>query len=247
MANYLIIAGTSTIGTQLAENLLRSGHSIFITGREKSKIANLAEKLNVKYSILDATNFDDVDHIFELAKNEMGVLHGVVNFAGSLLLKPAHLTTKNEYSDVIAANLTSAFAVTAAAGKHLAKQNGGSSVVLISSAAALAGFPNHEAISAAKAGIIGLALSAAATYASSNIRFNVIAPGLVETHLTTSLTNNNFSRKASESMHALGRIGTPSDIASAICFFLNPENSWITGQILAVDGGLSRIHSKTRA
>lgn len=247
MANYLIIAGTSSIGSKLAENLLTAGHRVFLTGRDKSKTVNLAQQLKVKHAILDAINFEAVDHTFELAKNELGPLYGIVNCSGSLLLKPAHLTTQKEYADVITANLTTAFAVTAAAGKHLTKETGGGSVVLISSAAALSGFSNHEAIAAAKAGIIGLTLSAAATYAGNNIRFNAVAPGLVETNLTVPLTSNNFSRKASESMHALGRIGTPSDIAAAIYFFLNPENSWVTGQVLAIDGGLSHVHTKVRA
>lgn len=246
MANYLIIAGTSSIGTCLAENLLSAGHQVFITGRDESKTAAVAEKLNVNYAVLDATNFNNVDDAFEQAKNTLGTLYGVVNCAGSLLLKPAHLTSEKEYGDVIAANLTSAFAVTAAAGKHLKNESGGS-VVFISSAAALSGFSNHEAIAAAKAGIIGLTLSAAATYAGNNIRFNAVAPGLVETHLTTALTSNSFSRKASEAMHALGRIGTTADIASAIYFFLNPENNWITGQVLAVDGGLSCVHTRVRS
>ena len=123
----------------------------------------------------------------------------------------------------------------------------GGSVVLISSAAAMVGLSNHEAISAAKAGIIGLTLSAAATYASSNIRINAVAPGLVETSLTTSITQNEMSRKYSESMHALGRLGTPEDVARAVIFLLNPENTWITGQILGVDGGLSHIRAKAKA
>jgi len=85
----------------------------------------------------------------------------------------------------------------------------GGSVVLISSSAALTGLANHEAIAAAKAGIIGLTLSAAATYAGSNIRFNAVAPGLTQTPLTSSLINNESSRKISEAMHPLGRLGKP--------------------------------------
>jgi 3-oxoacyl-[acyl-carrier protein] reductase len=246
MESYLIVAGTSTIGTCVIEKLLSHGHKVFMTGRESSKTHEIAEKLNIPYAILDATDFTSVDETFALAKSKLGSLYGVVNCSGSLLLKSAHLTNEKEYSEVIAANLTTSFAVVSAAGKHLTKETGGT-VVLISSAAAMSGFSNHEAIAAAKAGIVGLTLSAAATYAGNNIRFNAVAPGLVETHLTTALTTNSFSRKASESMHALGRIGTPSDIASAIYFFLDPANAWITGQVLAVDGGLSKIHAKARA
>jgi 3-oxoacyl-[acyl-carrier protein] reductase len=199
---------------------------------------------NVSYSILDATNFNAVDDVFDVAKNTIGVLNGVVNCAGSLLLKPAHRTSQSEYEQVIAQSLTTAFAVVRSAGKYMAEEGG--SVVLLSSAAALAGVSNHEAIAAAKAGIVGLIYSAAATYASSHLRFNAVAPGLVETSLTAALTANEKSRNASIAMHALGRLGQPEDVASAIIFFLLPENSWITGQVLAVDGGLSTIRPKMK-
>ena len=102
---------------------------------------------------------------------------------------------------------------------------------------------NHEAIAAAKAGIIGLAQSAAATYARYNIRVNCVAPGLTRTPLTESLTRNEASLKSSVALHPLGRIGQPEEIASAICWFLAPEQSWVTGQVLAVDGGLSSVQS----
>lgn len=244
MANYIIIAGTSTIGFAVAQKLLSVGSGVLITGRDQNKTSQVAQDLNVPYSIGDATDFNWVNSTFELAKSEMGSLYGVVNCAGSLLLQPAHLTNQKSYDQVISANLTTAFAVTSAAGKHLTTEGG--SVVLVSSAAAITGITNHEAIAAAKAGIIGLTFSAAATYAPYRLRFNAIAPGLVETSLTSKLTANPLSRKASESMHPLGRLGTPQDIAAGILFFLNPDNDWVTGQILAIDGGLSRIHPKMK-
>jgi NAD(P)-dependent dehydrogenase (short-subunit alcohol dehydrogenase family) len=120
-------------------------------------------------------------------------------------------------------------------------------VVLISSAAAMEGLANHEAIAAAKAGILGLTLSAAASYAGQNLRVNAVAPGLTETPLTAALTGNETSRRVSEAMHALGRLGKPEDIARAIVFLLDPANNWITGQVLAVDGGLSRVRPKMKA
>lgn len=117
----------------------------------------------------------------------------------------------------------------------------GGSIVLLSSAASLEGIPYHEAIAAAKGGINALTLSAAATYASKKIRVNAIAPGLTKTRGTEFLFQNSDSLHFSEKMHPLGRLGTTSDIAQAVEFFLDPKNDWITGQILAVDGGLSKI------
>lgn len=231
MARFLVIAASSGIGKASVSLMKQAGHSVFTTARDASKITPDA--------FLDATDFDAVESIFKQA----GEFDGVVNCSGSLLLKPAHLTSKEHYQAVIDASLTTAFATIRAAGKYMSK---GGSVVLVSSAAAMKGFPNHEAIAAAKAGIIGLALSAASTYASQNLRVNVVAPGLTETPLTAALTSNETSRKFSEAMHALGRLGKPEEVARAVLFLLDPLNSWITGQVLAVDGGLSSLHSKVR-
>ena len=107
--------------------------------------------------------------------------------------------------------------------------------------AARAGLSNHEAIAAAKAGVIGLTLSAAATYARQHIRINCVAPGLVRSPLTRKLTESEAALKASTNMHPLGRIGEPSDVASALAWLLDPEQSWVTGQVLGVDGGLSSL------
>ena len=118
------------------------------------------------------------------------------------------------------------------------------SVVFVSSAAAQHGQVNHEAIAAAKAGVQGLALSAAASYARRGLRFNCVAPGLTDTPLTARITGNDMAAKASLAMHALGRFGQPDEIAAPIEFLLDPANSWITGQVLGVDGGLGSVWSK---
>ena len=226
MAYFLVIAASSGIGQETVSLLKQAGHSVFTTARDKNKI--------IPDMVLDSTDFDAVDYAFEKA----GEIDGVVNFSGSLLLKSAHLTSKEQYQEVIDASLTTAFATVHSAGKHM---NKGGSVVLLSSSAAMHGISHHEAIAAAKAGIIGLTISAAATYAPMNLRFNAVAPGLTETYLTAKLTSNETSRKFSENMHPLGRLGKPEDVARAIAFFLEPKNSWITGQVLAVDGGLSSV------
>ncbi|ARG98578.1 SDR family NAD(P)-dependent oxidoreductase [Legionella micdadei] len=231
MANYLVIAASSAIGQSVTTHLKSRGDRVFTTARDNRKIK--------PDFILDACDFDAVAEVF----HKIGTIDGVVNCAGSLLLKSAHTTTVEEFQASIDASLKTSFATIRAAGLMMKE---GGSVVLISSAAALVGLANHEAVAAAKAGIIGLAQAAAATYAPNNLRVNVIAPGMVNTPLTASLVNNQFALNASKMMHALGRIGTPEDIAQAILFLLSPETSWITGQVLAVDGGLSRVRPKMK-
>ena len=237
MARFLVIAASSGIGQATTVLLKAAGHSVFTTARDQSKI--------MPDAVLDATDFAAVEAVFKDAEAALGgPLDGVVNCSGSLLLKPAHLTSLDQYRAVIEASLTTAFATVRAAGKNMTS---GGSVVLISSAAAMEGLANHEAIAAAKAGILGLTLSAAASYAGQNLRVNAVAPGLTETPLTAALVGNEASRKFSENMHALGRLGKAEDIARAIVFLLLPENNWITGQVLAVDGGLSRVRPKMKA
>lgn len=230
MANFLVIAASSTLGRATCKLLQENGHRVYQTARSCDKIT--------PDSILDATNFEAVDAVFALAKQSLGYIDGVVNFAGSLLLKPASSINQEQYYQTIQSSLTTAFATVRSAAQHIDK---GGSVVLISSAAATIGLPNHEAISAAKAGVIGLMHSAAATYAHRNLRFNVVAPGLTATNLTEKIIQNKAALDYSLNMHPLGRIGKPEDIARSVLFFLDPKNDWITGQVLNVDGGLSTL------
>jgi NAD(P)-dependent dehydrogenase (short-subunit alcohol dehydrogenase family) len=174
-----------------------------------------------------------------MALDRFGRLDGAANCIGSVLLKPAHLTSDTEWHDTITTNLTSSFYLVRAASKAM-RQSGGS-IVLVSSAAARIGLANHEAIAAAKAGIIGLTLSAAATYAGRGIRVNAVAPGLVKSEMTRKLWETESAAAVSSQMHALGRLGEPEDIAKAIAWLLDPENNWITGQSIGVDGGLSSL------
>lgn len=243
MANYLLLSASSDIGTLCAKNLIENRHQIFITSRTQEKLESLKSSLNCNGKITDSTNFTEVDEAFSEATATLGNIDGVACFAGSVLLKPAHLTSEQEYQDIISANLTSAFACVRSAGKYL--KNGGS-VVLMSSAVAMHGLANHEAIACAKGGINSLAKSAASTYATKNIRFNVVAPGLTTTKLTAKITENETSRNYSTAMHSLGRIGAPQDIANAVIFLLDINNNFITGQVLAVDGGLSAVMPKIK-
>ena len=228
MANFLLMAASSDIGAATARRLRDAGHRVITTARDTSVIE--------PDMILDATDFDAVDR----AVSDAGELDGIAVFAGSMLLKPAHLTSRAQYDDIVAASLTTSFAAVRAAGKHLR----GGCVVLTSSAAALAGLSNHDAIAAAKAGVIGLTLSAAASYAARDLRINAVAPGLVRTRLTEGLTASETSRKVSEAMHPLGRLGEPDDVARAVEFLLDPANAWITGQVLGVDGGLGSLRPR---
>jgi NAD(P)-dependent dehydrogenase (short-subunit alcohol dehydrogenase family) len=234
----LIIGATGGIGRALASRLQGGGWQLILAGRKPDALRELADPMGMAHATVDARDFDAVDQLFA---THTGIT-AAVNLAGSILLKPAHSTSAREYEETIDQNLRTAFALVRAAGKHM-KQTGGS-VVLMSSCAAAIGLPNHEAISAAKAAVEGLTRSAAASYAGAGIRFNAVAPGLVDTPLASRITTNDGALKASIAMHPLGRIAKPDEIARMIAYLLDPSSSFITGQVFAVDGGLSRVKGR---
>lgn len=238
---YLILGAGGGIGSALARRLAAGGATLMLVGRREEPLAALASELGAQYSTADVTDFAEVDRVTDLAHAMIGRLDGVANCVGSLLLKPAHLTKAEEFHATIAANLTTAFAAVRSAARVM---TGGGSVVLCSSAAARMGLANHDAIAAAKAGVLGLTLSAAATYGSRGLRVNAVAPGLVRTPLTTRITSSAPASEASRSMHALGRLGEPEDVANLIAWLLGDQSSWVTGQCYGIDGGLGTVRSK---
>ena len=239
---HLIIGATGAAGSATTRLLAEAGATLAIAGRDEEALQALAEETGATAHPVDARDISAVGSVVEAVVGEHGRLDGVANLAGSVLLKPAHLTTAEEFHDTIATNLTSAFAVVRAAAP--AMRGTGGAIVLASSAAAQIGIANHEAIAAAKAGIIGLMRSAAATYGAKGVRVNAVAPGLVDAKMTARLVGNEAQAEASRKMHVLGRLGTGEDIARAVAFLLDPANDWITGQVLGVDGGLGQVRTR---
>lgn len=239
---YVLLGASGGIGSALARRLAERGARLFLAARRPEPLEELAREVGGSAFPLDATDSDAVERLVATAVEAGGRIDGIANCVGSLLLKPAHLTTDAEWSGTIQTNLGTAFAAVRAGARAMARTGG--SIVLVSSAAARVGLANHEAIAAAKAGIIGLTLSAAASYARQGIRVNCVAPGLVQTPLAAPITGNYAVLKASAAMHPLGRVGEPEEVAAAIDWLLDSSQGWITGQILGVDGGLATVRSR---
>lgn len=252
---FVIFGATGGVGSALARRLSAdSRNRLLLAGRNLTRLDEMSKELNASSMEADATSLAAAEATLQKAIELFGRLDGVANCVGSLLLKPLHLTSEAEWQSTVNINLGSAFAVTRAAVKTLISSTSsgtsgtsatsGGSIALVSSAAAQIGLANHEAIAAAKGAIEGLVLSAAATYAPKGIRINAVAPGLVRTPMTSRITSNELSLKASVAMHALGRIGEPEDVASGLAWLLDPAQQWVTGQVIGIDGGLGSLRSR---
>jgi 3-oxoacyl-[acyl-carrier protein] reductase len=243
---YVVLGSTGGIGSELCRRLAQvEGARLVLGGRSQEKLDDLAGELDTDTRTveLDATDSGAVDDVFKTTTSEFGGVTGAVNCVGGFLLKPVHMTSDAEFDEQISLNLKTAFGTVKAAANHM---RDGGSVVLISSVAGRVGLENHEAVAAAKAGVTGLAMSAAATYVSRGLRFNVVAPGLIQTQMTQNVNRNDASREASQELHPLNRLGEPSDIAAMISWLLDPAQDWVTGQSFGVDGGLSTLRPLPR-
>jgi NAD(P)-dependent dehydrogenase (short-subunit alcohol dehydrogenase family) len=239
MKSYIIFGANSDIASNLIEQLsinnkvyaiARSFHTHTYSGK------------NIEIIETNFSDFNLVENLVaELSKKDENII-GVANFSGSIFIKPSHLTSESDYEKVMESNFKTSFAINRAVGKSLSN----CSILYISTTATMVGLANHDLISASNAAINGMVISSAASYAHKNLRFNAIAPGLVETKLAKPLIGNDSSRKISESINPLSKIGRSTDIANLAYFLLNPDNSWITGQIIAVDGGMSIVRPRVK-
>ena len=245
--NILVLGANGGLGSSVCRLLLNQNYKVILAGRNRLALRTLSEELESPYIICNATDFASMGACFEEAVITAGRLDGVVNAVGSIHLKPAHTTTEEDWMSVMQTNLTSSFACIKYGAKCMMSKGG--SIVLVASAVASTGMPNHDAIAAAKGGVAALARSAAATYARHNLRVNCVSPGLLATQLTSNITNSPSQLEASTLMHPLGRIGSPEDISPAIEWLLSDRSSWVTGEIINIDGGLASLKGRvlTRA
>lgn len=236
---YVIAGASGGIGSALARRLSKRGAQLALLGRDSNKLLAIAAETEGYAFETDVSDFGKMAEAVEAILRQFGKVDGAACLAGSLLLKPAHSTKEAEWTDVVSSNLTSAFSFLRACVKPMMRTGG--SVVLVSSAVTRVGLSNHDALAAAKGGIEGLVKSAAATYARHGVRVNCVAPGLIATDMTKTVTSNQALLEAALDQYAIKRAGTADDVAVVIEWLLGQESSWVTGQSLAIDGGLSSV------
>ena len=223
--NIVILGSTGGIGKCLS-NSLSLDNNLFLGSRTVDKVNSLVSGINcnnlVSGDSVDATSFDEINIFLEKANDFLGSIDCIINCTGSLLLKPAHLTTEDELDNTFKVNVFSCFGILKYGFKYLKKDGG--SILFFSSAASKVGLKNHETISSAKGAISSMVLSAASTYARYNIRVNAIAPGLVDTPLTEKIIQNKLSLDYSLSLHGLKRAGKPENFVPIVSSLINRKS-----------------------
>lgn len=229
--NMVVAGGSSGIGLALVKQLAAAGAKVFVVSRNAG--TELPE--NVTHIAYDFTADDN-----SFAAQLPDQIHGLVYSVGSINLKPFQRLQREDFLNDFTLNVLGAVTLIQQSLRAL-KNAEQASVVLFSTVAAQTGMSYHTSIAASKGAIESLAVSLAAEFVSSKIRVNVIAPSLTNTPLAQHLLNTEEKQEASAKRHPLGKYGQPDDMANAAKFLLSDESSWITGQIIHIDGGMSSL------
>jgi len=231
---YLIFGATGSVGSSLAEQLKNSGSDIHLVARSEDEVKVIADKLGCSYTVADVLE----DGFIEKVKSDINEIKGIAYCVGSIDLKPLRMVTETDMNKCMKLNLYSAIEAIKGYQESLKKNKG--SVVLFSTVAAQRGFTNHTIIASAKAAVEGLTVTLAAEFAP-NIRVNCIAPSLSKSKIAEPMLKNPAIAEGIAKAHPLKRLGEGKDSAALAKFLITEESSWITGQIIAVDGGRSKL------
>lgn len=230
MKNIVIIGCGQGIGFATAKIVSQNNHVIGISKTENSEIENL----NIEFHQMDILN-GNLDEI-----TFPDVVDGLVYAPGSINLKPFNRLSTDDFKNDFEINVLGAVKIIQKLLPNL-KKSESASIVLFSTVAAKLGMPFHASISASKSAVEGLTKSLAAELSAQKIRVNAIAPSLTDTNLSSQLLSTPEKREASGKRHPLQRVGNAEEMANMAEFLLSEKSSWITGQIISIDGGMGSV------
>ncbi|MBW8523873.1 SDR family oxidoreductase [Chryseobacterium chendengshani] len=230
MKNIVLVGTGKGIGNETLK-LLSGKYNITSLSRSKFDFSHNENTKHYEFDTLK-DDFSSIEFPEEI--------HGLVYFPGSINLKPFNRLTLDDFKNDFEINVLGAIKTIQFLLPNLKKSHD-SSIVLFSTVAAKIGMPFHASVAAAKSAVEGLVKSFAAEYSSQNIRCNAIAPSLTDTSLAQGLLSTETKKTSAAERHPLKRIGDPKEMAEIVGFLLSPGSSWMTGQIIGIDGGMSSL------
>jgi NAD(P)-dependent dehydrogenase (short-subunit alcohol dehydrogenase family) len=236
----LITGAAGGLGQAVASRLASEGWSLIVAGRSAERLAAVygANHLQIE---ADCSTAEGARRLLDMAREQGQTPTRLAHCVGNIRLGALHRMKETDFLDCLSANLISAFHTLAAFVGALREAQQPGAAVLVSSAAARIGTPNHEAVAAAKAGVEGLARGAASTYAPNGIRVNAVAPGIMDTPATAGLLGSAALREVAARQYPLPGIGDPAELADLMVWLLSDRAARVTGQVWSLDGGFSAI------
>ena len=236
----IVTGATGGVGRAVAARLSAQGWRLIVTSRRAENLVTAYGDRHLQVAA-DCSTVAGARHILETAKAHGLVPGAVAHCVGNIRLGAMHRMSEADFNDCLSANLVSAFHTLSAFIGALREARSPGAAVLVSSAAARIGTPNHEAVAATKAGLEGLVRGAAASYAANGIRINAVAPGIMETPASAGIIANPAAREGAARQYPLPGIGSPDELAELMVWLLSDAAARVTGQVWSLDGGFSSI------